>query len=426
MTPARTVDPTDTHTNDQETLMRDVLDPIDLAPVADGVAAPPPPPPAESTPPKRPVGRRRFLGGFVVGLIVAGVVFGAIVFVARGGEEDVARPGVQEAPARVADVPSGRDEMSDSGGSPAVVGASTGSVHDLVVAVRPSIVAIHTTVTQTDVFGRRLEGDAAGSGFVLSADGYIVTNDHVIDGADSISVTLDDGTSEEATLVGADRRSDLAVLRIDRDDLTPLAIGDSDEIRVGDPVVAIGNALDLGAEPTVTGGLVSAKDRTIMTPTSQVLVDLIQTDAAISPGNSGGPLLDLRGRVVGINTAVAGDGQNIGFALAIDPAMEFIDDLRNGDVPRHALLGVSTARSRVGEPGAVVTDVAANSGADAAGVRVGDVIIELDGETVATPQDLVAAIARRSPGDTVGLTVERDGSTVELTATLGAHDEVRS
>jgi serine protease Do len=407
--------------------MRDVLDPVDLATTSVGsVSTPPPPPPTDPTPPERPRGRRRFLGGFVVGLVVAGLVFGAIALIARGRDEAPTEPRAPEAPARVADEPNERAGGSDAGGSSVAVDAPAGSVHDLVVAVRPSIVAIHTTVTQTDVFGRRLEGDAAGSGFVLSSDGYIVTNDHVVDGADTISVTLDDGTSEEATLVGADRRSDLAVLRIDRDDLTPLAIGDSDAIRVGDPVVAIGNALDLGAEPTVTGGLVSAKDRTITTPTSQVLVNLIQTDAAISPGNSGGPLLDMQGRVVGINTAVAGEGQNIGFALAINPAMEFIDDLRNGDVPRHALLGVSTARRRDGSPGAVVTDVAVNSGAEAAGVRVGDVITELDGETVETPQDLVAAIARRSPGDTVGLTVERDGDTIELTATLGAHDEVRS
>ena len=232
---------------------------------------------------------------------------------------------------------------SDSADSSSVTVVPDGSsVHDLVVAARPAIVAIHTTLTETNVFGQQIEGEAAGSGFVLSADGYIVTNNHVVDGASDITVTLDDGTTETAKLVGADPRADLAVLHIDRTDLTPLALGDSDKIQVGDSVVAIGNALDLGAEPTVTGGLISAKDRTITEPNGSVLVDLIQTDAAISPGNSGGPLLDMTGHVVGINTAVAGQGQNIGFAIAINRANDLIKQLRNGEVPQHALLGVTT------------------------------------------------------------------------------------
>jgi S1-C subfamily serine protease len=304
------------------------------------------------------------------------------------------------------------------------------SVHDLVISVRPSIVAVHTTVTQTDVFGNRLEGAAAGTGFVLSADGLIVTNSHVIDGAEQISVTLGDQSTEDAELVAADPRSDLAVLRIARNDLTPLALGDSSAIDVGDPVVAIGNALDLGAEPTVTSGIVSAVDRTLTEPNGEVLVNLIQTDAAINPGNSGGPLLDLSGRVIGINTVVAGQAQNIGFAIAIKPAQVLIDQLRNGQVPRHALLGVSTRQATddtgVAIDGAAVADVEPNSAADEAGVRAGDVITELDGEAIASPDDLVAAIAGHEPGDVIMLTVERGGKARQLSATLGAHDELAS
>jgi S1-C subfamily serine protease len=300
-------------------------------------------------------------------------------------------------------------------------------VHDIVVQVRPSIVAIHTTLTQTDIFGNALQGEAAGSGFVLSNDGYVVTNDHVVDGADAIAVTFDDGTTEQADLVAADPRSDLAVLHVDRDDLVPLPIGDSDAIQVGDPVVAIGNALDLGAEPTVTGGLISAKDRTITEQNGQVLVNLIQTDAAISPGNSGGPLVDLAGRVVGINTAVAGQGQNIGFAIAINPAQQMIEQLRQGSVPRHALLGVSTRPSATDDPtGAVVASVEPDSGADRGGIRVGDVITALDGEPVTGPEDLVAAIARHQPGDRVEVAVRRGDRTRTLDVTLGAHDETSS
>jgi S1-C subfamily serine protease len=276
------------------------------------------------------------------------------------------------------------------------------------------------------VFGQQIEGEAAGSGFVLSEDGYIVTNNHVVDGASDISVTLDDGSTETAELVGADPRADLAVLKVDRTDLTPLSLGDSDQIRVGDPVVAIGNALDLGAEPTVTGGLISAKERTITEPNGSVLVDLIQTDAAISPGNSGGPLLDMTGHVVGINTAVAGQGQNIGFAIAINRANDLIQQLRNGEVPQHALLGVTTQPNTDGDSGAVVVAVQAGSAADEAGIEEGDVITDLDGDTVGGPEDLAALIAGHQPGDTVTVKFERDGDSQTLDVTLGAHDETNS
>jgi S1-C subfamily serine protease len=292
--------------------------------------------------------------------------------------------------------------------------------------VRPAIVAIHTTLNETNVFGQQVEGEAAGSGFVLTTDGYIVTNNHVVDGASDVTVTLDDGTTEKATVVGADSRSDLAVLHIDRTDLTPLALGDSDKTQVGDSVVAIGNALDLGAEPTVTGGLISAKGRTITEPNGAVLVDLFQTDAAISPGNSGGPLLDMTGHVVGINTAVAGEGQNIGFAIAINRASELIDQLRNGETPQHALLGVTTQPNPNGDDGAVVVTIQAGSAADEAGIKEGDIITHLDGDSVDGPQALAALIAGHQPGDKVTVEFERNGQTQTVDATLGAHNESNS
>jgi S1-C subfamily serine protease len=349
----------------------------------------------------------------VAGAAVTGLTVGAIALVRDQGDD----AGTTATPATTVVA-----QTDDAGATAGVVPLT--SVHDLVVAVRPSIVAIHTSLTQTDIFGRAVEGEAAGSGFVLSADGYIVTNNHVIEGADTIDVNFDDGSTEPAELVAADPRADLAVLHVDRTDLTPLTLGDSDAIEVGDPVVAIGNALDLGAEPTVTGGLVSAKDRRITEPNGQILVDLIQTDAAISPGNSGGPLLDAQGHVVGINTAVSGVGQNIGFAIAINPASELIDQLRNGDVPRHALLGVSTRAGADG--GAEVMSVEAGSAAERASIQVGDVIVRLDGQDIETPEDLVAAIARHRPGDDVDATVDRNGDQVTLHVTLGARDETGS
>ena len=378
---------------------------------------------------EQPRGRRpgwRFAGGVVTGVVVSALVAGGAVLI-NDDDGDSSSASASEAAATTPADNSAKSDSSESASASTVTVVPDGSsVHDLVVAVRPAIVAIHTTLTETNVFGQQIEGEAAGSGFVLSEDGYIVTNNHVIDGASDISVTLDDGSTETAELVGADPRADLAVLKVDRTDLTPLSLGDSDQIRVGDPVVAIGNALDLGAEPTVTGGLISAKERTITEPNGSVLIDLIQTDAAISPGNSGGPLLDMTGHVVGINTAVAGQGQNIGFAIAINRANDLIQQLRNGEVPQHALLGVTTQPNTDGDAGAVVVAVQAGSAADEAGIEEGDVITDLDGDTVGGPEDLAALIAGRQPGDTVTVKFERDGDSQTLDVTLGAHDETNS
>lgn len=394
-------------------------------------ALPPPPigdTPASRTPPmalsnssQEPPARhrRRFFAGVATGLVIAAVAAGTLVLVDRGDDDSSATAG---------------------GGVPVTIAADGDSLHALVMQARPSIVAIHTTVNQTDMYGREFLGEAAGTGWVVSADGYIATNAHVVEGSESISVTLGDGETEVAELVASDPRVDLAVLRIDRGDLVPLPFGDSGALNVGDSVVAIGNALDLGAEPTVTGGIVSAKDRTIVDPDGQTLVDLIQTDAAINLGNSGGPLLDMQGRVVGVNTAVSGRGENIGFAISIDRAKTMIEQLQNGEVPLHALLGVTTqAVSTVDsenessdEPGstnptgAEIVSIAPGTGAADSELEVGDVVLDVDGETITTPRNLVAAIARREPGDDVVVTVGRDGETISIEVTLGAHDNSTS
>jgi S1-C subfamily serine protease len=369
-------------------------------------------------------GRRpgwRFAGGVVTGVVVSALVAGGAVLINNDDGNSSAPSSVPSAVTTPA-----RSDSSSSGATTATVVPSGTSVHDLVVAVRPAIVAIHDTLSETNVFGQQVQGEAAGSGFVLSKDGYIVTNNHVVDGATDITVALDDGKTEKATVVGSDPRADLAVLHINRTDLTPLALGDSDKIQVGDSVVAIGNALDLGAEPTVTGGLISAKGRTITEPNGAVLVDLFQTDAAISPGNSGGPLLDMTGHVVGINTAVAGEGQNIGFAIAINRASELIDQLQKGQTPQHALLGVTTQPNDNGAAGAVVVTVQAGSAADQAGIKQGDVITNLDSDSVDGPESLAALIAGHQPGDKVTVKFERDGKSQTVDVTLGAHDQADS
>lgn len=374
----------------------------------------PPPPPLPATPSnpptRRPTRARRLIRLAASGLVAAALIACLVVVVHKFSPEPDSSTSSQ--PGKIDD---GTPNPIDPVGQPT-------SINGLVVDVRPSIVAIHTTLTQTDVLGRDIEGSAAGSGFVLSADGLIVTNNHVIEGADDIQVTLDDGTVEAAEVIGADARSDLAVLQIARTDLRPVTLGESAALKVGDSVVAIGNALDLGAEPTVTGGLVSAKGRRTQAPNGSFLVDLIQTDAAISPGNSGGPLLDMNGRVVGINTAVAGQGQNIGFAISIDRAKLLLEQLRNGVVPEHPLLGVTTQPSQRLGSGAEVVSVQDDSGADLAGIRVGDVIVELDDEQIDSPEDLSASIAERQPGELVTITLDRDGESQSIEVTLGVRD----
>jgi putative serine protease PepD len=336
----------------------------------------------------------RWVTGVAVGALVGAVVSGGIVTLVDRNEDTTAP----------AEQPAVTTPQSD--------------IASLVADVRPSIVAIHDSVTQTDIFGRIAEGQAAGTGFVLSTDGYIATNDHVIEGATDVTVDFSDGTTADATIVAGDPRSDLAVLKVDRTDLTPLPLGSSADLQVGEQLVAIGNALDLSGEPTVTTGIVSATGRSLTEPNGVKLVNLIQTDTAINPGNSGGPLLDMNGEVVGINTAIAGQAQNVGFAIAIDHAMRVIDDLRNGELPDHALLGVIT-RPAAGRDGVEIVDVSPDSAAADVDLRVGDVILEVDDDVVANPDELATIVAEHQPGDRVAVVFERDGRAHTVTVALG-------
>ena len=299
---------------------------------------------------------------------------------------------------------------------------SANVIDEIVTRSRPSIVAIHDEMTQTDTFGQPVQGQAAGTGFVLTPDGYVVTNNHVVEGATDITVDFADRTSVPARVIAADPGSDLAVLKVDRTDLTPLPQGDSDTLHVGDQVLAIGNALDLSGEPSVTTGIISATGRSLTEPNGEHLTNLLQTDTAINPGNSGGPLLDMAGQAIGVNTAIAGKAQNIGFAIAITPARAAIEQLQAGEVPEHAVLGVSATPSvgDNGPDGAVVAQVNPGSPADNAGLRPGDVITGIDDTTISTPDDLGAAVAAHQPGDRVEITYVRNGHVQAATATLGA------
>ena len=218
--------------------------------------------------------------------------------------------------------------------------ARTGDIQEILAKVEPAVVSIRTRTLSLGDFLRPVPGEGAGTGFVIAPDGVIVTNNHVVAGAQTIEVVFADDRKMPARVLGRDPTTDLAVLKVDASDLPVAALGDSDAMRVGDDVIAIGNALGLEGGPTVTRGIVSAEDRTITAENGIRLEHVIQTDTAINPGNSGGPLVNSAGEVVGINTAVAGEAQNIGFSIAINAAKPIIDELRQGATRTRPFLGV--------------------------------------------------------------------------------------
>ncbi|MGH9023161.1 MAG: S1C family serine protease [Acidimicrobiia bacterium] len=311
-------------------------------------------------------------------------------------------------------------------------------IQGVLAQIEPAVVAIRTRTIGTDEFFNPELGAGAGTGFVIAPDGVVVTNNHVVQGAQSIQVIFRDGRQEPARVLGRDASTDLAVVKVDGENLPAAKLGDSRNLRVGDDVVAIGNALALPGGPTVTLGIVSALGRTIVAESGVRLHDVVQTDAAINPGNSGGPLVNSSGEVVGINTAVAGDAQNIGFSIAISTAEPVIEQLRKGKRVAQPFLGVGSqplsalslevARSFgvTADKGAFVTDVIDGSAAEKAGLRVGDVIQEIDGRAIGGPEDVFGAIARRRPGDELTVLLSRRGERVELRVSLGQRPEAES
>jgi S1-C subfamily serine protease len=299
--------------------------------------------------------------------------------------------------------------------------AHTGDISEILRGTVPAVVAIVDD-------GGPADGGAAGTGFVISSDGVIVTNNHVVEGANQIQAVFSDGTTRDATLLGRNASSDLAVVKVDGTDLPTIDLGDSDRVQVGDDVVAIGNALALSGGLTVTRGIVSGLHREVGTDDGTSLEDVIQTDAAINPGNSGGPLVDAQGRVIGINTAIAdpGSAQNVGFAIPITNAKAIIEQLRQGRQP--AFLGVRSrdvdmARLDGNEvtvdEGAYVQDVTDGTPAARVGIRAGDVVVAVDGETITSAASLGGAIRQFRPGDEVEIELDRRGERITVRVVLG-------
>ena len=306
-------------------------------------------------------------------------------------------------------------------------GSALPSIAEVAKRATPSVVAIQTEVISYDIFLQPFPRQGAGTGVIIDKNGYIVTNNHVVEGAKSIQVILSDGTTFDVIKVNRDIITDLAVIKVDGKNLTPAKLGRSEDLSVGDWLVAIGNALALEGGPTVTAGIVSYLGRSVQEPNGAVLNNLIQTDAAINPGNSGGPLLNMAGEVVGINTAIASNAENIGFAISISPALEIIQQLiQYGHVIR-PWLGISYTDItsaivlRYGlsvSDGLFIFQVISDSPAEEAGLKPGDVIIGFEGQKIATGEDFRQALRASNIGETVEITFVRNNKELKTRATL--------
>jgi S1-C subfamily serine protease len=365
--------------------------------------------PGSDPSPSRSGGLRQALLGAVIGGLVGALVAAGVFYAADDNGNTSSTPIVQQSPATVAVRPS-----SQVGGA--------NDIAAIVAKAEPAIVAVTTDG------GPGSGNGGAGTGFVISSDGYIATNNHVVEGASKIQVQFKSGQIVDATTVGRDPSTDLAVLKVNATGLQAVQLGSSDppSVQIGDSVVAIGNALALDGGLSVTNGIISGLNRQVPEQNGAVLVGMLQTDAAINPGNSGGPLLDSQARVIGINTAVAtGSAQNIGFAIPISKAIPVFNDLRSGRKP--AFLGVSTTdltpsiASQLNvsvTQGAVITQVSSGTPAASAGLKTKDVITQIEQTPIKGTADVQTAVRAHQPGDTVSIVVVRGGQRQTLSAKL--------
>ena len=311
--------------------------------------------------------------------------------------------------------------------SPAVPRTAPVSVADIYARVSPAVVFIAARGGGAESVQAPPGGGgsaATGSGFLIDAEGSIVTNDHVVAGSRSVTVRFGDGDAVPARLRGRDPSSDLALLQVDAadvpGDIEPVELATSKGLRPGDAAIAIGSPFGLAG--TVTTGIVSALDREIPAPNGFTISGVLQTDAAINPGNSGGPLLDARGRAIGVNSQIATGGGNqssgVGFAVPIDTVRETIPALKEGGVVERAWLGVSTSDDPTGA-GAVIRGVVAGGPADDAGLRPGDVIVGIAGDDVRDPGDVGTQVNERDPGEEVQVRVRRGDEVTDVVVRLG-------
>jgi putative serine protease PepD len=377
--------------------------PEESTPAEPPPAEPPGPPPAA---PWRPSGRARQGTALLALALVAGAAGGALTHAVDGRGSTTAGAVRSVLPTRAS---------SKLAGKPL-------DVAGIISAVEPAVVTI-----QVNLGGRGpFSATGAGTGVILTATGDVLTNAHVVDGASQIEVTLSgESQARTARVVGTDTSADVALIHIDGASGLPVAqLGSSGAVQVGDDVVAIGNALALKGGLTVTKGIISALDRSL-DGNNATMTGLMQTDASISSGNSGGPLVNAAGQVIGINTAVATSSrnqaaENIGFAIPIDKALPVVERLRNGTTaPAAAYLGVRTSDPTDGSRGASIMSVEAGSPASTAGLRIGDLITKVAGKVVAGAAELSGIMTEHKPGERVDVTVIRNGTPIDIAVALG-------
>jgi len=379
--------------------------------------------------------------GLFGGLMISNYTHNNYVMYAEKTETAPAQREVQRETAPAEEAPDAKSNVETADATAGNVSAfkETGSYTkaQIVEMSAPSVVGIDTVTTATTNnywygYGQSYDVPGSGSGVILTEDGYIATCAHVVDGAKSVKVTLNDDTSYDATIVGTDKKNDIAIIKIDAKGLTPAIVGDSETLTVGSEVIAIGNPLG-ELRGTATAGIISATNRTI--EVEGQTMTLVQTDAAISPGNSGGGLFDATGKLIGIVNAKVSDSraEGLGFAIPVNSVLDEISDLLNyGYVKGRPYLGVSTQdvtlRSRSGmwyySDGTrcvLVEKVVKDSAAEQAGIQSGDLILKLEDKTISSGEDLSAAIGAYKPGDKATLTIQRDGQEMTVEVTFGEY-----
>jgi putative serine protease PepD len=378
----------------------------DPAPAAPRQSDDPPASPPDSAPPRgpdpSPRGGGRWLaalgGGTVSAVVVSAVLLGT-------GIADNDQPATTP---------------SNNSTSPVTISASDGKgdlVRTVYNAASPSVASIRT-------------GSGSGTGFLVDSDGTIVTNAHVVGDSDQVQVRFNDkGEYHDARVLSVDASTDLAAVKVDPSDaqgIRPLELADSDDAQVGDTVIAIG--YPLGLDRTATVGIVSGLERQIQSPNGFSIDKVIQTDAAVNPGNSGGPLLNDKGQVIGVNsqiaTAAGGGEGNVGIAFAVpsNTVKEVLPDLENGTAPKHAYLGLQTTQTQSGT-GAQIAEATAGGPSARAGLEAGDVVTTVDGQAITSPDDVAQSISDKKPGDQVEVTVRRGGDEQTVKVTLGQRPE---
>lgn len=337
--------------------------------------------------------------------------------ISESSEQDVQKK-VEEEPREKIDLPDLEEKI---GGKEFLLEEFDNAVSRVVEEVRPAVVNIRVIVTQQNVFGDEVQSEGLGSGVIFTSDGYIITNNHVAGIAEEIIVTLFDGKEYPAQLIAGDPNTDIAVVKIETEStLEPASFISIDDVRVGELVIAVGSPF--GLQQTVTTGVISAKGRDItISPDALPMVNLIQTDAAINQGNSGGPLINSTGQVIGINTLIfspSGGSAGIGFSIPSDTAVNIADQIINYGRAKIPYIGVEMGDEETEVMGVYIVNTLDGYPAKEAGIKTGDVIVEFNGTAVNTPFELFAEILKRDVGEEVDVRIYRDGNYLTLTLTL--------